>query len=189
MALEEILDRIAKDTEKEEQALIKQSEDEAKKIIEEAKKRASSIRTNYEMKAKEDSDTGKRQRTSSATLEGRSYLEKEREKIEKEYLETLRSKILELREGDEYLAFLKRVIDDAKNALGQDSIVYVEEKDAKRMKDKGITSIKPANTIGPLGGAIVTSADGKMIINLTFSEIVRNQGDRLRKIVRDYINR
>ncbi len=189
MALEEILDRMAKDTENEEQALIKQSEDEAKKIIEEAKKRAISIRTSYELKAKEDADTGKRQRTSSATLEGRSYLEQEREKIENDYLETLRSKILELRETEEYLAFLQRVIDNAKKALGQDSIVYLEKKDAERMKDKGISSIKPADTIGPLGGAIVTSSDGKMIIDLTFSEIVRNQGDGLRKIVRDYINR
>ena len=188
MPLEEILDRIQKDTEKEEQALISKSEEEAKKIIEDAKNKASAIRASYDEKAREDAETEKRQRTSSATLEGRSFLEQEREKIENNYQEALRSKLVDLLKTDEYLEFLKKAIGNSKKILGQDAVVYLSRDDSTRMKQKGIDSSKISDKIGPLGGVIVTSADGKMIIDLTFSEIVRNKSDKIRKVVRDHIN-
>ena len=188
MPLEEILDRIQKDTEKEELALISKSEEETRKIIEDAKNKASSIKAVYEEKAREDAETEKRQRTSSATLEGRSFLEQEREKIENNYHEALRSKLIDLLKTDEYLEFLKKAISDARKILGQDAIVYLSKDDSQRMKEKGITSSHTSDKIGPLGGAVVTSADGKMIIDLTFSEIVRNKSDGIRKVVRDYID-
>lgn len=188
MPLEDILERILKDTEKEELAVIGKSEEEARKIIEDTKTKASLVRASYEERAREDAETAKRQRTSSATLEGRSYLEQEREKIENGYMEALRSRIIELRKTDEYLNHIQSSINRAREVLGQDSVIYLDKDDAERLKGKGFTSARITNGVGPLGGVIVTSADGKMILDLTLSEIVRKKNDSIRKIVRDYIN-
>lgn len=187
MALEEILRRIQSDTEREEKSIINSSEEEAKKVLDEARKRASLILADNETRAREDAETEKRQRISSATLEGRSYLEREREKIENDYLEELRSRIRDMRGSDEYLRYIKRVIDSARKVLGNDSLVYVGKGDADGVKKLGISQIKTSEEIDSLGGAIVTSADGRMIIDLTFSETLRNKNDEIRKIVRDYI--
>ena len=188
MPLEEILDRIIKDTEKEEEEILSGSREKAKQILEEAKGRTFSIQKYYESKAKEEADTERKQRTSSATLEGRFFAEKTRESIEDKYMEALGSRVSQLRATDDYLKYLSRVIERAKKILGDDAVVYLDEGDAKRMKGTGLNIETAPNGIGPLGGAIVTSADGKMSINLTFAEAIRRKSDEIKKIVREYIN-
>jgi vacuolar-type H+-ATPase subunit E/Vma4 len=187
MPLEDILERILKDTEKEEQSIISQSEQEANSILEDARSRSLSIKSEYEAKAREDTETEKRQRISSATLEGRSYLERQRETIEDGYLDGLRSRLMEVKNTDQYLDYIQREIEKAKKVLGKDSILYMDKKDSERMKSRGFNSVLISDKIDPLGGAIVTSSDGKMIINLTLSETVRKKDDTIRKIVRDHI--
>lgn len=188
MPLEEILDRIIKDTEREVDTIIKESEERAKKILDENNARASSIEAHYESKANEDADTTRRQRTSAATLEGRYHVEQSRERIENEYLEALKSRIIQMRGTNDYLDYLDRAIREAKKILGEDAVVYLAEDDAKRMEKTGLKSTSLSSGIGQLGGTIVTSADGKMIIDLTFTEIIRRKNDSIRKIVREYIN-
>lgn len=187
MALEEILDRINKDTEKEEDSILKKSQEESKKIIEDAKKQAGYILEQYELKAKEDADVMRRQRTSSATLEGRYEVEAARERIENKYLEALKSKISQLRGTQEYYSYLQKRIEDSCGKLGPGSIVYMDSNDAQKMNEKGFPFTVIPREIDPLGGAIVTSVDGKLIIDLTFSEILRDKSDKIRKIVRDFI--
>ncbi|MCL4447627.1 MAG: V-type ATP synthase subunit E family protein [Candidatus Thermoplasmatota archaeon] len=187
MPLEEILERILKDTEKEEQSIINQNQQEASAILEDARNRSQSIKTDYEGRAKEDADREKKQRISSATLEGRSYLEQQRESIEDSYLDALKTRLIEIRKTDQYLGYIQREIEMAKKVLGKDSILYADQGDAERLKRQGYNSVLISDRIDSLGGAIVTSADGKMIIALTLSETLRKKNDAIRKIVRDYI--
>jgi V/A-type H+-transporting ATPase subunit E len=187
MPLEEILERILKDTEKEEQSIINQSQQEANAILEDAGNRSQSIKSYYNAKAEEDADREKKQRISSATLEGRSYLEQQRESIEDSYLDALKTRLTEIRKTDQYLDYIQREIEKARKVLGKDSILYADQGDVERLKRRGYNSVSVSDKIDPLGGAIVTSADGKMIIILTLSEILRKKNDTIRKIVRDYI--
>jgi V/A-type H+-transporting ATPase subunit E len=187
MPLEEILERILKDTEREEQAIISRGQDEANAILEEARNRSEQIKSDYQARAQEDAEREKRQKISSATLEGRSYLEQQREVIEDSYLDALKSRLVEIRKTDQYLDFIQREIEKARKVLGRDSIIYVDATDSERLRGKGYNALSISDKIDQLGGAVVTSADGKMIISLTLSEILRKRNDAIRKIVRDYI--
>lgn len=187
MALEEILDKINKDTEKEEESIAAQYLEESNQVLEEAKKKADEILEDQQRKANEEAEILKRQRVSAATLDGRYELEGAKEHIENEYIEALKSKIHELEGTEEYYSFLQKKMEDAWRKLGPGSLAYMSAKDAHNMKERGFALTIISKEIDPLGGAIVTSADGKMIIDLTFSEILRSKDDKIRKIVRDSI--
>jgi vacuolar-type H+-ATPase subunit E/Vma4 len=187
MALEEILEKIDRDTSEEEKAIIDKGRDQAKKIIEDAKARVQSTIDAYQKSARDDAKIMRMQETSSATLNGRYALEKAIEEIEGKYVDALKSRINELRGTTKYYDFLEKRIENAWKQLGPGSIVYLDSKDIQKMKERGLPLTFLTKDIDPLGGAIVTSADGKMIIDLTFSEILRKKRDDIVKIVRDFI--
>jgi vacuolar-type H+-ATPase subunit E/Vma4 len=187
MPLEEILNRIESETQKEEEAVILQSREEAKKILADAEKQADLIYDSFRRRAIEDADAMKRRMISSSTLEGRMRLEKAIEDIENEYLQKLTERIAEFKGSEEYYSFLKRKIEVASDMLGPGSIAYVNTADERRLKEMGISFQVVPMDVDPLGGAIVTTSDGKLVVDLTFKEILREKREKILKLVRDSI--
>jgi vacuolar-type H+-ATPase subunit E/Vma4 len=187
MPLEEILNRIESDTRKEEEEVILQSREEAKRILADAEKQADLIYDSFRRRAIEDADAMKRRMVSSSTLEGRMRLEKAIEDIENEYLLKLNERIAEFKGSEEYYSFLNRKIERALGMLGPGSIVYVDAEDERRLKGMGISFPVVPMDVDPLGGAIVTSADGKLVVDLTFKEILEQTREKILRLARDSI--
>lgn len=187
MSLDEILKRIETETLREEQALISEGQKEAQKILSEAQKEVEAISSSFSRKAAEDADALRKRMISSSTLEGRMKLEKSIEEIENDYLSKLTESISEIRGTQRYYDFLMRKIEDAHRALGPGSIAYLDPSDIKKFKEMGLPITMVQKMMDGLGGVVVTSADGKVMVDLTFSEILRGKREKILKLARDSI--
>ena len=114
-------------------------------------------------------------------------LERSIEEIENDYLSKLTESISKLRGSSMYYDFLMRKIEDAHRALGPGSIAYVDPKDIQKIKEMGLPLTMIQKGMDELGGVVVTSADGKVMVDLTFTEILRNKREKILKLARDSI--
>ena len=187
MSLDEILKRIETETLKEEETLISEGQKEAQKILSEAQKEVEAISSSFNRRAAEDTDALRKRMISSSTLEGRMKLERSIEEIENDYLSKLTESISKFRGSSMYYDFLMRKIEDAHRALGPGSIAYVDPKDIQKFKETGLPLTMVQKGMDELGGVVVTSADGKVMVDLTFTEILRNKREKILKLARDSI--
>ncbi len=187
MALNEILSKIEDDTRREEEKIISDANKKAEDIINEAKKKSEAIFEEYNKKAKEDAEAIKREKISSLTMEERNLLEKEIEKIEKKYEESLKIEIENFKKTSEYQNFLEKAIESSWKRLGPGSIVYVNPADSEKIRNISIPVTIIPKEIDSIGGVIVTSGDGKLLINSTLSEIINEKKEKILKIARSYI--
>lgn len=187
MALNEILQRIEEDTKKQEEAILGQAKQRAEEIIQEAKQKSEAIYNQYNKKAKEEVENRRREKISSLTLEGRSTVEKAIEAIEAQYESRLREEIEKFKKTEEYKKYLLRKVENSWKRLGPGSIVYANPQDVDKIKGSNIPVTVISKEIDPIGGVIVTSADGKIFIDSTLSEVLKEKKDRILKIARSYI--
>lgn len=187
MPLEDILNRIEAEARKEQEEIISKAQEEAKIILDDAKRQTDSILNASKMKAKEEAELMKKEKISSATLDARINIERSIEEIENNYIEEVKSRLVKFRSSNEYYSFIQRNIEGAWKVLGPGSIAYVEGKDVKKLKENGLQLTILPKEIDSFGGTVVTSADGRLTIDLTFSEILRKKEEEILKIVRDSI--
>ncbi len=187
MPLNEILQKIEEDTRKEEENIISEARKRAEAIINEATKKSELIYDQFNKKAKEDIENIRREKISSLTLEGRNLVEKEIEKIEKKYEESLRQEIEEFKKTEGYKKFLVDAVENSWKKLGPGAVVYVNPQDAEKIKGSNIPVTVITKDIDPIGGVIVTSGDGKIFIDSTLTEIMKEKRERILKIARNYI--
>ena len=187
MPLNEILQRIEEETRKEEENIIREARSKADAILNEATKKSEIIFDQFNRKAKEDVENIRREKISSLTLEGRNLVEKEIEKIERKYEDRLRTEIEEFKKTEEYKKFLISAVENSWKKLGPGSVVYVNPQDADKVKASNIPVTVITKDIDPIGGVIVTSGDGKIFIDSTLSEIMKERREKILKIARSYI--
>jgi len=187
MGLEEIIARIENETKAQEDGIIAQANEKASKIREEAREKATTIVSSYEKKAKDEAEIQMRQAVSTATLSGRMSYEKALEEVEKKYFDALISRLNEFRQRKEYIEFLKEMISKASKELGEGFVCYLRKEDAQRMRSEDDDLRIEEKEIDPIGGVVVTSQDGKLILDFTFSQLMRDKRDALSSLVRSYI--
>ncbi len=187
MGLEEILSRIESDTNREVEEILSSAERQAKSIVDEAKSKSVSIAQSYEKRAIEDAETHRKESISSATLESRIEYEKAVEEVERRYNEVLLEKIREFTASDDYLSFMIKRIQDSCFKLGENSVVYVLERDAPKLKSAKLPAEIKVDSIDPIGGFVATSGDGKLIIDGTFSQMLRKKKEEFARIIRNYV--
>lgn len=187
MGLNEILQKIEEDTKKQEETILGEAKHRAEEIISEAKMKSESIYDQYSSKAKEEVEYIRRERISALTLEGRSEVERAIERIETIYENRLREEIEKFKKTDAYKDYLLRKVENSWKKLGPGSVVYANPQDVDLIKRGNIPITVIPKEIDPIGGVIVTSADGKIFIDSTLSEILKERKDKILKIARSYI--
>ncbi|MGC8645253.1 MAG: V-type ATP synthase subunit E [Thermoplasmata archaeon] len=187
MGLEEIIARIDSETKTKVDAIIAQANEEANKIREEARERAKAIVEGYEKRAKDEAEVQRRQMISTATLEGRMTYEKALEEVERKYFDALISRIKDFRNRKEYIEFLKAKISEASKELGGEFVCHLRKEDAQRVRTENPELRIVEEEIDPIGGVVVTTEDGKLILDFTFSQLMREKRDELSSLVRQYI--
>ncbi|MEM0138465.1 MAG: V-type ATP synthase subunit E [Thermoplasmatales archaeon] len=187
MGLDEIIDRIETETKTKIDEILADANEKARSIIEEANSGSESILERYQNKAREEGEIQSRQIISTATLEGRMAYEKALEAIEKKYFDALVSRIRSFTNEQEYLQFLNRKIFEASSQLGDEFICHLRSEDASRLRrlNPGVRIVE--EEVDPIGGVLVTSADGKVIVDFTFSQILRDMKGELSSMVKSHI--
>jgi V/A-type H+-transporting ATPase subunit E len=187
MPLEEILKEIEEETNRQEEEILKEANSKAQQLLKDAEVKAQQIIENSKKKAKMDGDKLKRQIISAALLENRNKFEKEIESIQENILQNLNRKIQEFVNSPEYEKFLHDRIQKGWEKLGPGAIIYANQRDIEKINKFSFPLNVVQKEVDPLGGVIITSADGKMEIDYTLEEIIRNRMESLRKVMRDYI--
>jgi V/A-type H+-transporting ATPase subunit E len=171
-------------------SLLSEANDEAARIINEAKNQAAHL---LEEERKGQEEIGARaeteveqmiaeernERLAWARLEAKRIMAESEEDAIKGVMEELIEALSSMHGSAEYKEFMKSAISKASEELGGNVVVRVT-KGEKSLVPKG-KGMKVEDDLDALGGAIVETADGRIRINLTLETLLDTRRDDLRK--------
>lgn len=188
--LKSIAKEILEDAEKEAKAIILRAEAQAEKILEEARekaeKRYESIIKEYEIKMKAE----ERQSASLFELEAKNKLLKVKEELIEEVYEEVLNRLREYVLTKDYVSCLLRLISEAGERIPSKELeIRLNDRDYKRLTEKcllnlsrkmGVKLAKSEKRISCIGGVVVASPDGKIVVDNTFENRLKSLKNILR---------
>jgi vacuolar-type H+-ATPase subunit E/Vma4 len=185
-----IAKEVLEDAEKEAESIILKVESQAEKILDEAEKEAEE---RYRSIVKEGEERIESERTEKATLfeiETEKKLLQAQEEIINKVFETTLSRLHEYASTPEYQDCLGRLIIEACKKINADElIIQLNQNDYTMLtedrlkgisKDVGVKLVKSDKPINIVGGVIVNSSDGKIVVNNTFENRLNRLKSNLR---------
>lgn len=171
MGLEKVIQEIYQKGDEEVKKIKAEAESEAKRIIEEAQERAKDILRKAREEAEREAEALRRREISSVSLEmKRLMLNKQKELLDSVF-ESLVKRIKEM-DLETKRKLMKKLIEN--NAV-EGMRVYSAKEDEELVKNV-INELKLklsyAGNIDCLGGVILESPDGEIVIDLTFDKIL-----------------
>jgi len=188
--LKSIAKEILEDAEKEAKAIILRAEAQAEKILEEAReeaeKRYESIIKEHERKMKAE----ERQSASLFELEAKNKLLKVKEELIEEVYEEVLNRLREYVLTEDYVSCLLKLISQASERIPSKELeIRLNDRDYKRLTEKhllnlsrkmGVKLIKSEKRISCIGGVVVASPDGKIVVDNTFENRLKSLKNILR---------
>ena len=179
MTIETIINKINKDTLENIKKILKASEAETRKILKKAKKELERELELERKKAERNITITRNIHLSNARrIARRSILVKKEELIEECFSEASR-KLREL-SSEEYRKTIQNLIEDGMKLIGDEAVVIpTKEEDLAIIRTFGKLTLSDERT-GALGGVILKSKDGKVIVNNTFDALLERYKDDIR---------
>lgn len=184
MGLEEMLNAIRANTESQYSKIITDAKTEADRILAQAEQSSQSIVSQGKVQGEKELQEEKLRTIASARLEGkRKYLET-REQVLKRYEEGATRYLKEFARSPNYRKFLQSMIQEGVSKIGPGAIVQVNASDKKLlatgdMIKNGEYKLSP-NSMDCIGGAMISSPDGKRRIDNTIESIFAEKKEDLR---------
>ena len=185
MGLEELRKGVLDKAQEEARALARETEAEAGALMQKAEAQRKELLDAAGHEAREMVESEKGEAIANANLEAKRELAKAREELVASVEEQAWKELLSVRKNKkEYAALLHKLIDKGRKALhdesaGGDVLAYVNAEDAKLVGE-----LKGAKLAGDAiecaGGAVVTSADGRVRIDNTLEAIFAEKRDAMR---------
>lgn len=167
MPLEPIIEEIIRKGHQQVAEIKSSAEEEAERIILEAKERSKEILRKARDEAEKEAERLRRQEISSINLEmKKEELNRKREVVEKVY-EKLVERVSNLDSGERE-KLLKKLLEKYE---GQDYVVYSSKRDEELVRK--LTKLEYAGNVECIGGVVLESRDGEYRINLTFDTILQ----------------
>ena len=178
------------DAERESKTTILRAEAQAEKILEEAEKEAERKYESIINENKEKLRTREQRMIILFELEAKNKLLKAKEElIEEVYNKTL-SRLREYTLTEDYMNCLLRLISEASRQISSNElIIQLNERDYQALTEKrlldfsrkiGVKLVKSKKRIDCIGGVIVMSPDGKIVVDNTFENRLRMLKSSLR---------
>jgi V/A-type H+/Na+-transporting ATPase subunit E len=183
MGLDDMLSTIQSDTEDQSSKIISDAKAESEKILSEGRKRADAIQTQSAQQSQREVEEDRNRLLASARLEANRRLLEARDEVLKGYEEQAFSYLEEFSNSPQYKDFFVRMLADALSKIGEGAIVQINPRDKPLLKDSKLKQFKIQVSPEPLkslGGAIVTSSDGKRRVDNTIESIFSERKDELR---------
>jgi len=188
VGLDELRKGMLEKAREEARALAREAEAEASSLTNKAKEQRSEILANAKREAKELIDAERNEAIANAHLEAKRELAKAKGELVDSVEKKVWSELLKVRsKKSSYSKLLHKLIDQGKRMLeGGTPIVYVRAEDRKLLKDlKGARLAD--KSIDCSGGAIITSADGRVRIDNTLEALFEEKQDAMRIEIRNAV--
>lgn len=188
--LASITKEILEDAERDARNIISRAEAEAERILKHAKEEAERRYEEIIKKGKERIKDKKRQAISLFELETKNNLLEAKEEIIEEVYDEAIKRLRQYTLTEEYTNCIFRLMREASRQINSDAlIIRLNERDHQILTKKrldelsrklGVKIIKSDEKINCTGGVVVTSLDGKIIVDNTFENRLRILKDSLR---------
>jgi V/A-type H+-transporting ATPase subunit E len=178
MGIQQIIQRIEKESEEKANSIIASAEQEAAKIIEEALKEAKKRCLELEEANKRKCELVRNNILSQASHEVKKKLLLAKEELIKEGFGRA-SELFKQLDEKEYRQLLGQLLKKGKELVGEDCVVIpARDKDRDFIKKLGY-EVSPENCKGS-GGVILRSKDGSILIDNTYEGIIKRNWSNLR---------
>lgn len=184
LPLDALREEILEKAKKESYEVLREADSEAKKILLNAKNEREQAVAKAREEAEKVIEREKSERLSAARLEAKMILAEAREEAIKAVEDEVWNKMEKLRKGRDYAKLMEKWIREGANAIGGEAIVYSNKGDAKLVK-KIVEEIRGASAasepIDCAGGVLVTSKDGRVRADATFSALFEENEEFMRR--------
>jgi len=198
MGVEEIVQKIREDANKEAEEIINKAKMEAEKILEEAKKEAEKRRNEILKKGEKEAEMIKNRIIAEAKLEVRKKILMKKEELIEKAVKKLKEELIKVPERENYRDLLVKLIVDGVVAVGSEEVVvdlnkrdyetldinslWEIEKEIERVTNRSVV-VRKGGIVDIVGGAIVRDREGSKICNNSLEAIFeRNLGNIRAKI-------
>jgi len=181
MGLENVKKGLAQEAQAEVKRAVSWAQKAADETLAQAKENASKIRAEAREKASQMAAGEANERASAAELKAKKILAQAMNKKMDEALEMAWNEFAKKAQSKDYEKMMKALITGAEKELGAKTIVQVNEDDLKIAKkySKNVSS----KTAEIAGGAIISTADGRISINNSLESIFEQGKDGAKRII------
>lgn len=181
MGLEEILASIKSDTETRYSKIIADAKAEAVKITEDAQARSQSISTQGRVEGEKEAQDEKQRSVASAHLESKRRLLEARDELLRDYEERASGYLKEFTRSSKYKDYLLRMVRDGVSKIGSGAIVQTNSSDREALDNlESKDFVVSKENLDCIGGAVVSSKDGKRRVDNTLESIFNERKEDLR---------
>lgn len=182
MTLDQLLEEIRSHGDRALVELTERADTEKRRLEAERDRQIAALRSEIAAQGEAAARRERTQRVAAARMQARKAEYEARERALTASLASVRDLLQKVTETDEYDLVLRRMFALAADRLGAGVRVSGRAEDAARLKSlagKGFQSDpRPI-----LGGLVAESADGARRLDLSFDELLRLRGDRLRELL------
>ncbi len=185
--VDKIISKIESDTKAEMQHIKADAMQEAKKILDEARRQGEQEHTKIIERGKKDIDTSVNRIKSGARIDAMRTVIGAKDQVISRCFAEAREALSKLANTKKYENILRDSIDDGAKLIGNDVIILCNKKDKRAIKKvisgmpkKGLKISVGKENIDTIGGVVVKSKSGNVIVNNTFEAILERQSNELR---------
>ena len=179
MTIEAIIDRINKETSENINKILQASSQESHKVMKHAEKDLKHELGIERKKSSKNIEITRNIHLSNARRIARRTVLGKKEELINQCFDQAKAQLKEL-SGEEYSKTIRRLIKDGMNLIGNEALAIPS-------KDEDLTIIKEFSNLtlsdertGAIGGIILKSKDGKIIVNNTFDAILERYKEDIR---------
>ncbi len=179
MTIETIIDKINKETSENINKILKASKLESQKVITKAKNDLARELLQEQKKTEKNMEITRNIHLSNARRIARRTVLGKKEELINECFYQAKAQLKQL-SGDEYRTTIRKLITEGVKLIGNETIV-IPSKDDDLGVIKEFSNLTLSNErTGAIGGIILKSKDGKIIVNNTFDAILERYKDDIR---------
>ena len=176
MAMQDLIQEIKNQADKEIDEIINKAKEEAKKIIDEARNKAKEEAKKIEADGKKQASIVKGKILAMARRKANKHIIEAKEMAIQECIDEIRRKLKNLK-GKKYEDFVEKSIKEAMKEL-KDCYILVSRKDDEKIAKKFGIEVK--GKINAIGGVIIKSKDGSKEIDATFDFLLEKKKEEIR---------
>lgn len=183
MEIEKLKGSLLSEARAEADKIVETAQADAKAMLSEERARLSALKENAEKEVEKTLEEQSNERIAWARLEAKRVLAEAREDAIKGVIEQFFDELGSVRKSAEYKKFMKKSVPDAAKELGKGTTVHIAKGDKTALPKMNGTKV--VEDLKGMGGALLESSDGKIMIDLTVETLFESKRDELRKKISD----
>ncbi len=193
--IETLRNEIIRQAKEQASVIVEREQRIAERDLEYAREDAKAIQEQERSKLQPLVETEKKKISSSAEMEARRILLEKKEELVSKLFADVEQRLEQMRNSDNYVDIIARSIENGFETIGNDLVVEYSEKDKEIFSDNFISKIKSriSKSIGVKvniefqssndimsAGVIIKSRDGRIVIDDSFSNLIKRLKEELR---------